>query len=559
MKGDILLLAWKNFAMPRGRSFRAVPFAFAATVLVNAAPSQIAMAQTAQRAGEVAARVTASPPSQGVPDSEVTCSAQRSNDGPSLHCTIRFDRPIDVLRTKVADAVNKGLEWTAVYHSFDAGEDETAFYILIDRRTARQAEMRDLSDVFARAKGRQQIAVSVFANDLTKLQPFTIDRGAVSKAFDRISPGGSASELLHHATEAIQQLDKITAPRKVLLIASSGRSDDPAFKLDDVVQLARNARVRIVTLGYVDQAVDTPAHQILERMSDLTGGFYYRSDLRRPLPPEIRSKILSQYSSGGTLDATASKQLSSSAEVTLQHPNNLASSFSVKLEEAQANAEPKDKSDIPGVPELWNRLRSSPWMLAAVGVLVLLIIAAAITLFRQSRNRGKLEPASADGVRNVLRAQREAGGPAAPGVQPEVPVSELVKKAEPPSPAAEPLQPKEPAAKPMAAAEVAAIAWIEFNSVPGRVAIRKKHVTIGREGDNDVVTDPNEDTVSRHHAAISVNNNGRFQISNRTREYRHTPNPIFVNDKEMEHAELADGDRVKLGTGSYGFVFVEVR
>ncbi|WP_163579421.1 FHA domain-containing protein, partial [Klebsiella pneumoniae] len=77
------------------------------------------------------------------------------------------------------------------------------------------------------------------------------------------------------------------------------------------------------------------------------------------------------------------------------------------------------------------------------------------------------------------------------------------------------------------------IAWLEFSATPGRVAVRKKHVTIGREADNDIVTDANEDTVSRHHAVISINNNGRFQITNRSTEYRHTPNPIFINDKEM--------------------------
>ena len=540
--------------MRRGFVFRPVLVAGLLAAVAGAATPGPAVAQTAPRDGEIAVSVTPLPPSQGVPDSQVTCRGQRTNEGPSLHCTIRFDKPIDVLRPKVVDATNRSLEWTPVYHAFDPSEDETAFYILIDRRNARQAEMSDLSDVFVRAKGRQQIAVSVFANDLTRLQPFTTDRGAIAKAFDRISAGGSASELLHYATEAIKQFETVSAPRKVLVIASSGRSEDPGYKLDDVVNLAQKAGVRIVTLGYVDRSVDTPAQQILERMSSLTGGFYYRSDQRKPLPAETRNAILTRFGAGGTLDATASKQLSSSVEVTLQHPNNLTSGFAVRFADAQTSPGP----ERTGAPELWNRLISTPWMLGAAALLLLVIIGAVVMLVRQSRARNKPEPASVDEVRDFLRAQREGNGPAGPGIiPPDVPVSELVKKAEPPTPAEPQLQ-GEPAAKPVAVAEAPVIAWFEFNSAPGRVAVRKKHVTIGREIDNDVVTDPNEDTVSRHHAVISVNTNGRFQISNRSREYRHTPNPIFVNDQEMEHAELSDGDRVKLGTGSYGFVFVEV-
>lgn len=563
MRREISAPEWRNSPPCQGSAFAPLAVGAWLAAFACALVPHSSIAQTSPSAGDVAANVSKAPPSQGVPDYDITCNGQRTVDGPSLHCTLRFDRPIDVLRTKVVDVNNKKLEWTAVYHEFNPAEDETAFYILIDRRTAaRQAEMRDLSDVFVRAKGRQQIAVSVFANDLSKLQSFTTDRTAVAKAFDRIGPGGNASELLHYATDAIQQLAAIHAPRKVLLIASSGRSDDPGYKLDDVVDLARNAGVRIVTLGYVEQAANTPNQQILERMSSRTGGFYYRSDLRKPLPPDTLNKILSQLSSGGTLDATAPKQLSSSAEVTLIHPNNLSSVFTATLADAQSGEGGGIKPDTDGsvLSEIWKRLHSSPWMLAAIGLLVLLIIGAVIMLVRQSRKRSRPEPASVDEVRDFLRAQREANGPAAAGLPPEVVgATEVVKKAEQAPPRMEVPPQNEPAGKPMApATEGPVIAWLEFNSIPGRVAVRKKHVTIGREVGNDVVTDPTEDTVSRHHAAISVNTNGRFQISNRSREYRHSPNPIFVNDQEMEHAELSDGDRVKLGTGSYGFVFVEV-
>jgi hypothetical protein len=535
---------------------------FAQAVLVVVAVAVFSgrcLAQTAapapQNGGEIRATVAPIAPVRGVPQSQVSCRGQRNEDRPSLHCTVYFDTPIDVSRATVVDAGNKSLEWTPVFHPFDSTQDDTAFYILIDRRTARQADIRDLSDVFARARGKQQIAVSVFANDLTRLQSFTTDKSAVTNAFSRISSGGSASELFRHSLEAIRQLETVPAPRKVLLIASSGRSDDTAYGIDDVIKEARKSNVRIVALGYVDPSIDTPGLQILERLSNATSGFYYRADQRKSLPQDVRNTILTRFSGGGTLDATApSKRVPPTLEVTLRHPNNASSSFLVNLAADASDTVAPTKPPENAFLRIWFGFRafSSPWLLAAVASLLFLIVVAVILLLRRSRQPAPL--ASVDEIRKNLSAQREAIGLPEPVVPPAVPAPERAQNVEPVSPEAPTHEPTEL----QAPGQAPVIAWLEFNSLPGRVAIRKKHVTIGRELDNDIVTDPSEDTVSRHHAAVSVNNSGRFQISNRSREYRHTSNPIWINDKEMEHAELSSGDRVKLGTGSYGFVFFEV-
>ncbi|WP_434903239.1 FHA domain-containing protein [Bradyrhizobium sp. HKCCYLS20291] len=506
---------------------------------------------------EIQVTVTPRPPAQGVPQSQVSCRGERNDDRASLRCTIRFETPVDVTRTTVTDAADRSLEWTSVFRPFDPTEDDTAFFVLIDRRSARQAEMRDLSDIFAKARGKQQVAVAMFANELTRLQPFTTDRSAVTNAFGRISQGGTASELLRHTLEAVRQLQSVSAPRKVLVIASSGKSDDTAYNLDEVIKLAQAASVRIVGLGYVEQTADSPNLQLLERMSNSTGGLYFRSDLKKSLPQDIRNAILTRFSGGGILEATApSRKVAASLDVTLRHPGNLASSFSVALAEGAADAAAAAPPPSAGVLEgiqVWLRSLSYQMSIAIVALLILVAALAALLAKRiSSRKEPKSVPlASVDEVRKNLSAQAglpEAAPPSlasspAPLV-PAPPKPEHLPEPPPPSPAA-------PQGPPLA--------WLEFNSTPGRVALRKKHVTIGREVDNDIVTDPNEDTVSRHHVAISVNTDGRFQISNRSREYRHTPNPIWINDKEIEHAELANGDRVRLGTGSYGFIFVEVR
>jgi hypothetical protein len=503
----------------------------------------LAQGTAAPNRNEFQATVTPRSSTQGVPESQISCSGQRSNDVPTLHCSIRFATPIDVNTEVVVDG-KRNVQWTAVFHEFDRTQDDTAFYILVDRRSARTAEMRDLSEVFARAKGRQQIAVSSFANDLSKLQPFTADHSALRDAFSRISPGGSASELLHYASVAITELRGLPAPRKVLVIASSGKADDKGYNVDEVIKAAQQAGVRIVALGYVEQSVDSPYLQILERMATATGGYYYKSDLKKPLPQDVRDTILTRFGAGGTLDATApDKEVPSSPlEVTLRHPGNLNSNFAVTL-----------VTDVPTDQSPWLRSFSNPWILIAAAVAILLIIIAAVLLLRQGKRREEPKPvgleirpptplASVDEVRENLKAQREVIGLPEPTMEPAMPAPELVER---------------PAPAPRTQQDGPIIAWLEFTASPGRVAVRKKHVTIGRQADNDVVTDANEDTVSRHHAVLSVNNNGRFQITNRSTEYRHTPNPIFINDKELERAELSGGDRITLGTGNYGFVFVE--
>lgn len=518
---------------------------------------------TAQNAAGIQASVVPGTRSTGVPDSDVSCAGHRRDDHPAISCVVHFESPIDVIRPSVVDAANKSVEWTtSVFHAFDPTEYDTAFYVLVDRRTARQVQIKDLSEVFAPARGQQQVAVSAFANELTRILPFTTDRIAIGNAFTRINAGGSASELLRHALDAIRQLQTLSAARKVLVIASFGKSDDTAYKIDDVIKLAQEARVHIVSLGYVDQPADSPNLQILERMSNETGGFYYRSDAKRPLPQDVRNVILTRYSAGGKFEATApTKELPASVEVTLRHPGNLTSGFAVNFAAAQANAQRPSEGKAPQASPIevvtsWFKIPNT-WFLMVAALAVLLVVVASIQLLRPRRGRVDAQatpstPASladADQISEDRNARREAngfnaagsGGTAKSANEPDGKVfqAEVGRALSP-------------------AAEAPVIAWLEFNSAPGRVAVRKKHVTIGREADNDIITSSNEDTVSRHHAVLSVNNNGRFQISNRSSEYRHTPNPIFINENEMERAELSDGDRVKLGTGSYGFVFVEI-
>jgi pSer/pThr/pTyr-binding forkhead associated (FHA) protein len=77
--------------------------------------------------------------------------------------------------------------------------------------------------------------------------------------------------------------------------------------------------------------------------------------------------------------------------------------------------------------------------------------------------------------------------------------------------------------------------------------VRRGEIVIGRHSDDDVrVPDVR---VSRHHARL-VAHGGGFEIHNLT-VVRSEPNPMLVNGKSRERANVADGDVITLGGVSF--------
>lgn len=101
-----------------------------------------------------------------------------------------------------------------------------------------------------------------------------------------------------------------------------------------------------------------------------------------------------------------------------------------------------------------------------------------------------------------------------------------------------------------AAAAAPTLALLEFEGPPGRVAIERAEVVIGRHSQDDIrVSDVR---VSRHHARLVAKRDGRFEIHNLTAD-RSEPNPMQINGETREHADIADGDVVTLGGVSFTF------
>lgn len=92
------------------------------------------------------------------------------------------------------------------------------------------------------------------------------------------------------------------------------------------------------------------------------------------------------------------------------------------------------------------------------------------------------------------------------------------------------------------------IALLEFEGEPGRVAVWRPEVVIGRHSEDDIQV--RDVRVSRHHARLVARRDGRFEIHNLT-AVRSEPNPMQVNGETREYADLGDGDVVTLGGVSF--------
>jgi Kef-type K+ transport system membrane component KefB len=120
------------------------------------------------------------------------------------------------------------------------------------------------------------------------------------------------------------------------------------------------------------------------------------------------------------------------------------------------------------------------------------------------------------------------------------------KAAEPVLDTAEPTVAQAPAAT-----KAPVLATLEFDHGLGTFNVAAPTAVVGRHSDDDIRI--NDIRVSRHHARLAQNQDGRFEIHNQTAD-RDNANPIIINGVEHEHAILQEGDKVVLG-GAPAFVF----
>jgi hypothetical protein len=492
---------------------------------------------------------------RGVPDGTVSCRGSRASTRPTLRCDVRYVDNIAVTGIEITERDNPASMWPASFRPYLHEEDETAYLLLVDRSNQERAasirhSTQDLAELFFRLAPKQRVAVAAFDGKFDLLQNFTGDGSAVAAALDKIKPGSDTTELYRLTLEAVQKLGQFDAPRKVLVIASDGKFDDTAYRHNQVAMEANRLNVRIVTIGYYEKPADVRDLQSLRRLSGDTRGFFYETPgTQRGLSPRDRNEFLARLHAGVIIEAEAlARGVPQSLQVSLRHPQGAVTSFSVLLRPGVAN--PGDGSDATtpmGSADFVSRVLS--WLLDDLTRAAAILAGVAILLF------GFLISGFAwRGSRRGKKAAPVDSMPS-PALTPQI-------EGEDPPTRPEPVAPAPQAFAPAPLTEIrqtAPLAWLEFNGDPGTVPLYKARVAIGRERDNDVVTDAQELTVSRHHALISLSADGSFHIVNRSADYRADPNPILINGMPQDSAKIADGDVIKLGTGNYGFLFRDAR
>lgn len=488
---------------------------------------------------------------RGVPDGTVSCRGNRAGPRPTIRCDVRYVDNIAVTGIEITERDNPASVWMASFRPYMQEEDETAYLLLVDRSHSARADSirrstEDLAELFFQIAPKQRVAVAAFDTRFEVFQNFTNDGKAVAAALDRIRPGEETTELYRLSLEAVQKLGQYDAPRKVLVIASDGKFDDTAYRHNQVVAEANRLNVRIVTIGYHDRKADVRDLQSLRRLSADTRGFFFETPgAQRSLTPRDRNEFMARLHAGVIIEAEAlARGVPPALQISLRHPQGATTAFTVLLRPGVANPGTGNGPITPMAgDDFFSRLLTwitedltrSAAILAGFAVLMAGFLISGFAWRSSRRGNAKADdalPAPAPtpeviGDDPPTRAEQAA----APSYV--SPVTEI-REAEP-------------------------LAWLEFNGEPGTVAMYTPRIAIGRERDNDVVTDARELTVSRHHALISIAPDGSFQIVNRSKDYRDQPNPILINGIARESGKLADGDVIKLGTGNYGFLFRNAR
>jgi len=114
---------------------------------------------------------------------------------------------------------------------------------------------------------------------------------------NNINVNGKMTELFRNTKDSIENMRKIKKDRKVLIIFSDGDAEDTnAYNLNDVVTLAKESNIRILSFGYRN----TINLQNLRKMSEDTNGDFWSADeisnkLNIDLYQEIKKSVQEEF------------------------------------------------------------------------------------------------------------------------------------------------------------------------------------------------------------------------------------------------------------------------
>lgn len=226
-----------------------------------------------------------------------------------LSCDYRYTARLDVKEVQLA-IDDLEVQVKAENHKFfPATQEQTASVLILAdvsdpkrRNTVELKYGRSIGEILRYMKPHHQIGLAEFDSEMRVLAPIGADINSLQKASQSLRAKGQATEFYKNILYAINLLNKSSSDRKGLIILSDGKDEDRAYKFEDVVKLAKENNVTVLSLGYLESQVDTPFLQSLKRLSEETHGLYFDiSNSSGALPTNLATKPLAFIEKGGSL------------------------------------------------------------------------------------------------------------------------------------------------------------------------------------------------------------------------------------------------------------------
>lgn len=357
-----------------------------------------------------------------------------------------------------------------------------------------------------------QVGVATFsAGNIDIMAPMGSKKSIVDSAIEKVVFNGVSPELYLGTKRAIEWFSGTPADRKFIVLISDGISNDKVISQQDVVQAALKAKVHICTIGFPKSAEARDGVQRLDPLADETGGYPLRADGGDPkLPTDAESNLLKFVISGGRAEIQLSAPKGAvNIEGKVQTEFGKLYTFAQSVESSgvveSSSKQPNDQTPAPvsSAPSFADKLREH-LVLAILGGGALLVALLLLGLL-------------------IARSGKK---------------SEAFPPPEPFPPAFDPPAESGDTQMPEPAATV--FAWlVTLDADETRYPIAKAVVRIGRKADNDIVMKNN--SVSNHHAEV-IKRGDKFIIAD-----LEASNGVFIADKRVDKATLADGDIIELG------------
>jgi VWFA-related protein len=365
------------------------------------------------------------------------------------------------------------------------------------------------TDFVRKFGGNDRIALITFGTQVSLVQDFSNDKGALEKAIGAFSPEQTGYTHLYDALHQAQKL-LLSQPteRKVIVVLTDGKDEGSFLKEDDIIGESQKSNIPVYAMGFGVQA-DIP-ERVLGRIATLTSGSYeyamtsqQLSGIFARLSDDLRNEYVLQYETVLPADGLVH-------DVTL---SVAAESDTVRTER---------RVETPVRAGFWTTRRII--LGAVVGALV--VVLAGLVIWRRKR-----------------AGAAEGGHYTGPGISEGVPEQKVVTRDRlRESTSEESTAAIEEDHTRVIGSALRLKAWFVIRQGPSRgeeILIDNIPAVIGRGAKADVRL--KDATVSAQHAKLFMENDTVYL------QDLASTNGTFVNEKKIVKSGLKDNDRVRFG------------